>query len=608
MAQSIIVARADPTAEGALQNASARRFLVIADQRDRGEQLARQLREQGHQCDTHVLGSETTRLAVAQALVRPTCLDGVVCLFGSDVRLCSQLTAPALMEAVQRACSTVIDVLHELQDLQSKKPPRLWLVTEDCTSVNGSPLSGIAMAPVRGLALAIAQEHPGLRCAHIDVERAPSRATLQALCDELICDSAEDRIAYRDGVRSVLRLTSARSASDGRPPRLSSHATYLIAGGLGPLGLLFAQWLVECGARHLALVGRSSPNPAASTALERLRARGATLHVSQVDVAQAEQVRALFERLAAEAPPVAGIIHAAAVVDDGILRDQSWGRFAAVLAPKVAGTWNLHLATEQLPLEFFVLVSSTASVLGQAGTAGYVAANSFLDSFAHARRAGGWPALSINWGPWAGIGLGSSVATLDRLARQGIRPLSPEQGLAAFSRALVADAPQVLAARVEWQEFEHVRGRQPLIERVRATPTVQYAGTEFSVRLAEAERESRFEMLLGYVRAEVAKATGVGDANLIATDRGFFELGMDSLSSIELRNRLQRGLDRSLPATVAFDYPNVEVLVGFIWSQMYGGTYIAQTRAPNLVPEEEDVELAIAHELAQLDSLLRPHR
>jgi acetoacetyl-CoA synthetase len=617
MAQSIIVARAD--ADAPTSAIQPRNFLAIADRRGTGEQLAETLRVRGHRCDTHILGDEGPVNAVlAQALRRKPGVDGIVCLFSAEARLDSDLPATAVMQAAQVACTTALDVVHELQTVPTPQLPRLWLVTEDCTSANGSRLVGVAQAPVRGLALAIAQEHPEMRCAHVDVERAPSRPTLQALCDELVADSPEDRSAYRGGVRSVQRLTQFSSERDGTTPRLSSHATYLITGGLGVLGLVFAQWLAERGARHLALVGRRPPDAAALAALDRLRALGAQLHISQVDVTQIGEVRGLFERLAAEAPPVAGVIHTAGVIDSAILRDQSWERFAPVLAPKVAGAWNLHLATRELSLGFFVMISSTAAVLGHAGTANYVAANAFVDSLAHARRAGGWPALSINLGPLAGFGLISS-AVGDSLAREGIQTMTREQVLAAFSRALVADEPQVVVAPVDWQQFEKYRGQQRLTELVRATRTVQEAGAPFSTRLDAAARESRLEMLSDYVRAEVAKATGMDDVALLATDRGFFEQGMDSLSSIELRNRLQRGLARTLPATLAFDYPNVEALVAYLRREVYGDAYFAEPRAlesslpsaPSVVdaaPEDEDMEAAIAQELAQLDSLLRPKR
>jgi acetoacetyl-CoA synthetase len=617
MAQSIIVARTD-AAERAAPPCT---FVVLADRDASSEPLAASLRARGHRCVIQTLGRsrQYVRESLAHA-VRAGALDGVVCLFGSDIAVDGDASADTLMHAAQQACTSMLDVLHEVLDLEIAQPPRLWFVTRDCAPLDSSRLTGIGQAPVRGFALAVAQEHPDLRCTHVDIERVPSPATLQALCDELLAESPEDRVALRDGARSVQRLVPWRHDVPLAPTRLSSQGTYLISGGLGPLGLFFAQWLVEHGARHLALVGRRAPSAPASAALDRLRALGATLHVAQIDIARADEVARLFERLAVEAPPLAGVIHAAGVLEDGVLRDQRWERFAPVLAPKVAGAWNLHVATREMPLAFFVLFSSTAAVLGHAGQANHAAANAFLDTLAHARRAAGLPGLSINWGSWARIGAASSAVILERLARQGIQPLAPELGAAAFARALAANEAEVVVAAVDWHEFEKLRGYSPLIETVRVARTAQTdAGASFSSRLDSAAADSRLEMLSDYVRAEVAKATGIEDPELVGVDRGFFEQGMDSLSSIELRNRLQRGLDRSLPATLAFDYPNVAALVAFLSRQVYGDAYFESARAPATrersgsepvapAPVAGELDAAIADELAQLDALLQPHR
>jgi acetoacetyl-CoA synthetase len=618
MAQAIIVARADETARVTAQ----RTFVLLAERHGAAEPLAASLRARGQRCVTQ--GLDCDRRAIRETLLRAReegSLDGVVCLFDSEVALAGDASSDSLMRVAQKSCTSTLDVLHELLNLDLAQPPRLWVVTRDCAPVGASRLTGIGQAPLRGFALAVAQEHPDLRCTHIDIERAPSTATVQALCDELLADSAEDRVAIRDGARAVQRLVPWHHDVNRAPPRFSSQGTYLITGGLGPLGLFFAQWLVEHGARHLALVGRRAPSAAASAALDRLRALGATLHVAQADVARADEVARLFERLAREAPPLEGVIHAAGVLDDGILRDQHWERFAPVLAPKVAGAWNLHVATRDIPLAFFVLFSSTAAVLGHAGQANHAAANAFLDTLAHARRAAGLPALSINWGSWARIGAASSEVILERLARQGIQSLAPEQGAAAFERALAAGEAEVVVAGVDWREFEKLRGPSPLIEAMRALrPAQTDAQTSFSSRLDAATPDSRLEMLSSYVRAEVAKATGIDDPELVAVDRGFFEQGMDSLSSIELRNRLQRGLERSLPATLAFDYPNVTALLAYLRREIYGDAYFEVARDIPSAPVQsadaplapapilEEMDAAIADELAQLDALLRPHR
>src|SRR5581483_446136 len=173
------------------------------------------------------------------------------------------------------------------------------------------------------------------------------------------------------------------------PAAVRADATYLITGGLGALGQVVAEWLVEQGARSLVLVGRGAPSARAAATVERLRAAGARVTIAQADVSRAEAGEALLREIGRTLPPLRGIVHAAGVLDDGVLLRQDWDRFQKVLAPKVDGAWNLHAATAEQDLDFFVLFSSIASLFGSAGQGNYVAANAFLDALAHARRARG---------------------------------------------------------------------------------------------------------------------------------------------------------------------------------------------------------------------------
>ena len=186
---------------------------------------------------------------------------------------------------------------------------------------------------------------------------------------------------------------------------LRSDGTYLITGGLGGLGLLVAQWMVQQGARHLVLLGRGDATSLTREAISALEEAGARVVVARADVAQEEHVAGALVKIHDSIPPLRGIIHAAGVLDDGLLLNQNQERLAAVMAPKVQGAWNLHKLTLSAPLDFFVLFSSLASVLGSPGQGSYAAANSFLDALAHQRRALGLPSLTINWGPWDAVGM-----------------------------------------------------------------------------------------------------------------------------------------------------------------------------------------------------------
>ena len=227
-----------------------------------------------------------------------------------------------------------------------------------------------------------------------------------------------------------------------------------MTGGLGSLGLVVAEWLVEQGAQHLVLVGRHGPGAAAQAALAEWARRGVQVQVRQADVAHAEEVQALVDSLRAQ-PPLRGVIHAAGVLDDGVLLQQTWERFARVLAPKALGAWHLHRATAGMALDFFVLFSSVAAVLGSAGQGNYAAANAYLDGLAWYRRSRGLPALSLNWGPWGEVGMAAQLAerAQSRRAAGGVALIPPALGVQALGYALASGAPQWTVLPIDWPGF-----------------------------------------------------------------------------------------------------------------------------------------------------------
>ncbi|HEV2131484.1 MAG TPA: SDR family NAD(P)-dependent oxidoreductase, partial [Longimicrobiaceae bacterium] len=231
----------------------------------------------------------------------------------------------------------------------------------------------------------------------------------------------------------------AELVSEITPPAtpLRADATYLITGGLGGLGGETARWMVREGARHLVLVGRSDASAADRTLLRQLEEEGARILIERADVTREADLARVFSRIDVDLPPLRGVVHAAGVLGDATLLQMTEERFAEALEPKVVGAWNLHRLTRDRALDFFVLFSSAAGILGTPGQANYAAGNAYLDALAHDRRATGLPALSIAWGPWSGVGLAASTAKRgERLADQGLRSLTPDQGIDAL-RALM---------------------------------------------------------------------------------------------------------------------------------------------------------------------------
>jgi polyketide synthase 12/epothilone polyketide synthase D len=356
-------------------------------------------------------------------------------------------------------------------------------------------------------------------------------------------------------------------------PRISPEATYLLTGGLGGVGLALARYLVAQGARSLVLMGRSAPGVAAQEALEGLRAAGARVEVAQVDVADTARVAALLEDMGRRLPPLRGIVHAAAVLDDATLPRQTPEHFRRVAGPKVLGAWNLHSLTQGLPLDFFVLCSSVASVLGSPGQANYCAANAFIDALAHLRQANGQPALCINYGPWAEVGLAAAQANRgERMALQGMESFTPAQGVEVFARLLRRAAVQVSAIRLyvrQWRESYLSAARSPFLSELEEQGAPGAGASKGSLReklLARpvAEREallqSQIQELLGHVLRCPPSRIGL--------EAPFKALGVDSLMAIEFRNRLEAALGVSLSAALIWQYSNILALAVYLAGRM----------------------------------------
>jgi NADPH:quinone reductase-like Zn-dependent oxidoreductase/acyl carrier protein len=358
--------------------------------------------------------------------------------------------------------------------------------------------------------------------------------------------------------------------------RLRPDATYLITGGLGGLGLSVARWMVERGARHLVLLGRKgATTPAQTAAVEALRAAGSEVKVAAADVAEPAQLARVLAEVDAHMPPLRGVIHAAGVLDDGAVLTQELGRFRNVMAPKAAGAWNLHLQTRARTLDFFVLYSSAASLLGSPGQGNYAAANAFLDALAHHRRALGLPALSINWGAFSEVGLAAARAEQGgRFEQRGIGTLTPARGEELLGQLLRGDMAQVGVVPLDvrqWVEFYPQASRSPflgnIVKEATQAPRSQGKGGAFGAVLREAAPEARGALLEGFLREQISLVLRLEPSKL-DRDAPLRGLGVDSLMALELRNRLESGLGLTLPATLLWAYPTLAALAAHLGERM----------------------------------------
>jgi amino acid adenylation domain-containing protein len=435
----------------------------------------------------------------------------------------------------------------------TSKLDAVWLTTEGAVALGGGGVRPAAAA-VWGLGRVIAQEHSDLNLRLIDVTAAN---VVNALAAECVRPGAENQIAWRGDMRHAARLTRC-AAKEISASTVRGDAAYLITGGLGALGLLAAGWLVERGARHVVLIGRTGPKSEALERIAKWTATGVRVETRRIDVADAAAVRALIDSL----PSLRGIVHAAGAIDDGAARQLSAEQFTCVLASKAAGAWHLHQCAREL--DFFVLFSSAAAVLGTPGQANYASANAFLDGLAHARRAAGRPALSVNWGPWS-AGMASALG--DRYAARGIGSISPARGFEELDRLLGSGASQAMVMPMVWKKlFASLPpgGSLPLLAAFASNSSRAPAGAEAAVDLAAqlrgAESAGKTALLTGFVQGEVARVLRLAPEKLGA-DQPLNTLGLDSIMAVDLRNRVRLATGVELPLAHFLEGSAVATLV-----------------------------------------------
>ncbi|MFD5313428.1 type I polyketide synthase, partial [Streptomyces ardesiacus] len=435
----------------------------------------------------------------------------------------------------------------------------------------GEGLRDLVHAPVWGLVRAAQAEHPG-RFALLDAaEGADARALSAAL------GSDEPEAAVRGDAVLVPRLTpAAGDPGAGTDGGFRTPGTVLITGGTGELGGLLARHLVtRYGVGDLLLTGRRGPEaPGAAELVADLAALGATARVVACDVAD----RAALERLLAGIPgdrPLTAVVHAAGLMDNALIQDLTPRQLDRVTRPKVDGAWHLHELTRHLDLSAFVLFSSAGGSLLAAGQGNYAAANVFLDALAEHRRADGRPATSLAWGLWEGAG---EQLDVDRLGRGGTRELTASDGLALFDTALtVPDTAVLVPIGLDRRAAATAPGGVPVLLRDLVGGTVPTAGQGTPAGSSPQELRARLEALPGaerdaavldLVQEHAAAVLGHPDPRAVPAEKGFTDLGLDSLAAIELRNRLAEATGLRLSATLMFDRPTPLELAAFLLGEM----------------------------------------
>ncbi len=373
-------------------------------------------------------------------------------------------------------------------------------------------------------------------------------------------------------------------------------ACYLITGAFGGFGKVLAEWLVDCGARHLILTSRSgAATQEAEDFLVMLHARGVHVQVVRADAGSPEDVTRLLTEISAAGIPLKGVFHLAMVIDDAPLAALTRERMQSVLAPKAHGAWLLHEGTSHLSLDCFVMFSSVSSIFGNSAQGNYAAANAFLDSLAYHRQSLGLPALVINWGALGGEGyVARNERVAEYLARQGTTPLSPTEVVFLMESFLNAGTTQAMALRVDWSKWrQSFRGSQesPLLERIFAAgvegPDAGGAKGDWRIKIESAAPEDRLEVIGQAVRDVVGSVLRVKPEGL-RVDQPLTDLGLDSLMAVEIENSIESAIGVALPPASLMRARTIGQIATLIGEHMGGAS--AQSSSATVLSEPESTD------------------
>ncbi|WP_250294484.1 SDR family NAD(P)-dependent oxidoreductase, partial [Streptomyces atroolivaceus] len=483
----------------------------------------------------------------------------------------------------------------------------LWCVTQGAVSIGDrDPLTSPAQALVWGLGRVAAQELPTRWGGLVDIPPEPDGRALTRLCEVLAAEADEDQVAVRSTAtygRRLVRAPLGDALGDGWTP---GKGTVLITGGTGALGSEVAR-LLAARAEHLLIVSRQGRMAPGATDLEaELVATGARVTMVACDVADSEALRHLLDSVPDDCPLTA-VVHTAAVLDDGALTTLTPEQLDRVLRVKAGAAHQLHEMTKDLGLTAFVLFSSLAGTVGMAGQGNYAPGNAYLDALAQYRRAQGLVATSVAWGSWARGGMAGRDVVGATSTRHGVPLLQPERALAGLETALAHGDTSLVIADIDWKRFaysytaarpSHLLDELPEARAVltRDEPTDAVATLTLSERLAGLAPAERERQLRTTVRTQVAAVLGHDSGETVELRRRFLELGLDSVTALELRNRLNTATGLRLPTTIVFDCPTVHELVRYLGDALFGD----EERTEG----SKDAAALVTAELDQLEALL----
>lgn len=573
-------------------------WLVLADNSGIGEQLSAKFKEKGDECFIVSLEEENdafykdnefsvksgdmkTIEAIFDKIQEESKLQlkGIVHMWSINT-LSQNADSLCLKKVNDEGC---LSLKHIVQVIGERGlTPKLWVVTSMAQMISPeTPLQGMAQSSIWGIGRVIGhQEAPAKWGGLIDLEIGDAGVNAELLFNEIVYKDKEDQIAIRDGKRYGARIGKQDIKTSAIPFNLPANGSYLVTGAFGAIGMLVGRWIVKHGARHVILMSRSSV-PARKTwndikdgdllekvaYIKELEAMGATVHLAAVDVGEETQLREFIKEYTEEGwPQIRGVIHSAGIVRDQFLQQMEDKVFNQVINPKIFAAWNLHKVLMDFPIDFFVLFSSTGSTLVSMGQAAYASGNAFIDALSHYRLQKGLPALSINWGPWAEVGMAAKLNLVEHYRERGMESVTPVSGMAVMDRLMWQNVSQAIVLPIiSWELLgeKHYPMAEPprIVEEVIALEAKnkendggkQKTTKNILEEIASCNEDERLTITINYLKEIIAKTLRYDLAKLNENEP-LAVFGMDSMMATEIRNRIELGLE--IPLSV------VELLKG----------------------------------------------
>jgi len=527
----------------------------------------------------------------------------------------NHLDADKLLRTVEQECSGLLYLVQAITELNYSNRMAIKVITNNVHQVNDAAVS-LYQAPLWGFTEVIRLEHTPLWDGIIDTDLDMLNNHLDEIANEIIHGEDKQvvlREQYKRYIPRLIRHSRSRTSKEELTFSIDAEAAYMITGGTGTIGQIYAEYLIEQGAKTIILLNRSKASGTLLETVNSWKEKGVQIMVEQADVSNAADVTRVVQALKQNNMKIKGVIHAAGIIEDKMIKDLTWSSFANVFKTKVGGTYHLHHALKDEGLDFFIMMSSISSVVGNMGQANYAAANYFMNIFAEYRRILGLPAMSICWGPWEDAGMATSNNDILRnIENKGLYGMSKELGTKMIDRVFHMDLSSMVVVDANWELFSQRTG----VDEVTVFLTnfmsnkhalgVQNENTvskeDVVAKLQALNKTEREEYLLSLLHESAAKIIGFNDTSQLSVDSSFIEQGVDSLMIFSLRNEIKALLQLQVDISIFFNYPSLRKLTDYLLTEALS----FEDKEENVIAasDEQSVDESVDDLLSEINSLL----